>query len=205
MKGIVAFDLDGTLLRGRTVCEILATPCGRLAEVREFETTSSEAAIAAGRSAMAGWYRDVPMQTLLTALESAEWAPGAAQGVALLRSHGIEVVVASITWRFAVQWFAERLGIRRYLGTDLSSEGAVVDVWPRDKGRWLRDLALELSVPPGRLAAVGDSAGDIELLRAASFRVFVGHGVPAGISNIHHWPNEKIEVVAKRIIDAWAA
>jgi phosphoserine phosphatase len=31
--GLVVFDLDGTLLRGQTVCEVLAAPLGRLDEM----------------------------------------------------------------------------------------------------------------------------------------------------------------------------
>lgn len=33
-RGLVVFDLDGTLLRGPTVCELLAAPLGHLAEMR---------------------------------------------------------------------------------------------------------------------------------------------------------------------------
>jgi len=202
--GLVAFDLDGTLLRGRTVCEILAAACGRTAEVSAFEAATSQAEIAAGRIAMARWYRNIPRARLFAALESAELAPGAAEGVALLATHGVEVVIASITWRFAVEWFATRFGIHRSLGTDLSADGDVVHVWPADKGPWLQRLMTELSIPYARVAAVGDSAGDTALLAAASLRVFVGASVPAGLVDVYHWPRENIDVVAGRIIKRWS-
>lgn len=204
-SGLVAFDLDGTLLRGPTVCEVLATPVGRVRETREFEAASTQLEVAAGRVAMARWYREVPMPTLLSSLESARWAPGVAPGVELLRRNGIEVAIASITWRFAVRWFAEQLGVQWYLGTDLLEDGAVAHVWPEDKGRWLRTVASELLVPAERVAAVGDSRGDVDLLRAASLRVFVGLALPTELANVQHYPHESIEVVAKRIVDAWAA
>jgi HAD superfamily phosphoserine phosphatase-like hydrolase len=202
-RGLVAFDLDGTLLRGPTVCEILATAAGCEEETRAFEAVRGEAEIAAGRLAMARRYRDVPETRLLASLSNAEWAGGAHQGVALLQDAGYEVAIASITWGFAVRWFAEALGVRWHLGTELTPDGEVVHVWPRDKGRWLRRLGGELSVPPGRIAAVGDSAGDVELLGAASLRVFVGATVPGGLDDVHHWPGAPIDSVADRVLELW--
>jgi len=203
--GLVAFDLDGTLLRGPTICEILATPVARVRETREFEAASTQAEVAAGRVAMARWYREVPMSALLSSLESARWAPGVAPGIDLLRRSGIEVAIASITWRFAVRWFADQLNIQWHLGTELLEDGGVAHVWPEDKGRWLRNLASELLVPAERVAAVGDSRGDVELLRAASLRIFVGSALPTDFANVQHLPDESIDAVARRIVDAWAA
>jgi phosphoserine phosphatase len=201
--GLVVFDLDGTLLRGPTVCEVLAEPLRRLDEARQFERASTQDDIAVGRAAMAGWYRGVPMSALLSSLESAEWAPGAAEGIATLRRHRIEVAIASITWRFAVGWFAQRLGVRWHLGTDLMESGDIAHVWPADKGPWLRGLATALNVPADRVAAVGDSRGDIDLLRAASLRVFVGVTVPADLENVEHFPQANMGDVATRIVEAW--
>ena len=53
--GIVAFDLDGTLLRGPTVCEVLAESLGRLQEMRRFESFTQESDIVAARQEMARW------------------------------------------------------------------------------------------------------------------------------------------------------
>jgi HAD superfamily phosphoserine phosphatase-like hydrolase len=203
--GIAAFDLDGTLLRGATVCELLAVPCDRVAEVRAFECSSGQAEIRAGRVAMARWYEGVPRERLLSALESAEWAPGATQAVSRLRRHGVEVVIASITWSFAVEWFARRLGVSRCLGTDLLPDGSVQDVWPRDKGRWLAEQATDFGVKPERVAAVGDSGGDVELLQTAAVRIFVGSALPPGLDRVHHLPGAHLEVAAQVILDAWGS
>jgi hypothetical protein len=35
--GLAVFDLDGTLLRGLTVCEVLAGPLGHLERMQQFE------------------------------------------------------------------------------------------------------------------------------------------------------------------------
>lgn len=203
--GIAAFDLDGTLLRGRTVCEMLAVPCGRVAEIQAFERSTTELAVHAGRIAMAEWYRGISRDLLVEALDSALWAPGAVSAVAELTRNGVEVVIASITWSFAVELFAKRLGVSRYLGTELLADGNIRHVWPRDKGSWLLEQATELSIPADRIAAIGDSSGDTDLLRVASLRVFVGDSVPADLTRVHHLPGDGLERVARLILEAWGS
>ena len=202
-RGVVAFDLDGTLLRGPTVCELLAAPLGRLAEMRRFEALSSEADIAVARSEMARWYEGRSRAELCAALEAATWAPGARDGVALLQANGVEVVIASITWSFAVEWVAGQLGVTRVLGTGLEGGGRVAHVWPRDKARWLEQQLAELRVPSARAAAVGDSGSDAELLSAASLRFFVGTGAPPPLPGLEHRPAGDIESIAREVLDQW--
>jgi len=203
-RGLVAFDLDGTLLRGPTVCELLAAPLGRLAEMRRFEALSSEREIAAAREEMARWYEGRSTTELCEALEAATWAPGAREGVALLQANGVEVVIASITWSFAVEWVAERLGVARSLGTRLEPGGGVGHVWPRDKARWLERLLSELRVAAGRAAAVGDSGSDAELLEAAELRFFVGAGPLPALPALEHRPAGDIAAIAREILGRWA-
>ena len=41
LGGLAVFDLDGTLLRGPTVCEVLAQTLGRLDQMRQLEVLIS--------------------------------------------------------------------------------------------------------------------------------------------------------------------
>jgi phosphoserine phosphatase len=205
LRGLVAFDLDGTLLRGPTVCELLAAPLGRLAEMQRFERAQSESEIAAARSEMARWYAGRSERELCAALDAAAWAPGAREGVALLEAAGVAVAIASITWSFAVEWLGARLGVTRCLGTRLEAGGGVAHVWPRDKARWLTALAAELGVDGARTAAVGDSASDAELLAAAELRFFVGPGSPPALPGLAHRPAGDIAAIARELLAAWPA
>ena len=203
-RGVVAFDLDGTLLRGPTVCELLAEPLGRLAEMRRFEALSTEPELAAARDEMARWYEGRTPAQLCAALHAARWAPGAREGVALLQANGVEVVIASITWSFAVEWLAGRLGVARSLGTRLEAGGRVAHVWPRDKPRWLDGVLSVLGVPRTRVAAVGDSGSDTDLLAAAGLPVFVGRGAAPPLRGLLHRPEGDIEQIAREILAHWA-
>src|SRR5579883_1384117 len=135
-RGLVVFDLDGTLLRGLTACQVLAEPLGKSEAMRRFEALSSEPEIAVARREMASWYRGYEPGQLHEMLKAARWAPGAREAVASLREAGCAIGIASITWRFAVAWFADQLGVEHYLGTGLSPAGEVDHVWGRDKAQW---------------------------------------------------------------------
>ncbi len=158
--GLVAFDLDGTLLRGSTVCELIAEPLGRSAKMRRFEALAPEFAIVAAREEMARWY--------------------------------------------AGRTLAERLGVARSLGTGLEPDAAVRHVWPRDEARWLTKVAAELRVSAARVAAVGDSGSDADLLAAASLRFFVGEGPPPALPARAHRPGGDIVSLVREILDRWA-
>ena len=205
LRGLVAFDLDGTLLCGPTVCELLAAPLGRASEMRRFEALAGEAEIAAAREEMARWYAGRSPGELCAALAAARWAPGAREGVELLQKNGIEVVIASITWRFAAEWLARGLGVTRVLGTGLEPGGRVRHVWPRDKPHWVEAERAELAVPRTRVAAVGDSASDGDLLAAATLRFFVGPGAAPPLAGLRHRPEGDLAAIAQEILADWEA
>lgn len=54
-----------------------------------------------------------------------------------LHSANVRVAIASVTWRFAVGWFAEQLNVQDFLGTDISEAGEIIHVWGHTKKSWL--------------------------------------------------------------------
>jgi phosphoserine phosphatase len=202
-QGLVVFDLDGTLLRGPTVCEILAGPLGRTQRMQELERFKTREELRAAREEMAGWYRVASVSTLLASLEGARFAAGAATGLSLLRAHGVAIGIASITWSFAVEHFARGFGVKDWLGTELRDSGEIAHVWPEHKARWVQELAQRLGVPAERTAAVGDSAGDDAMLGAVGVPIFVGAELPAPRPGWLHRPAESIDWVAKHLLQVW--
>jgi HAD superfamily phosphoserine phosphatase-like hydrolase len=201
---IAAFDLDGTLLRGPTVCEVLAKPLGRLEEMRRFEACTTEPELTEARLEMAQWYCNHTVPQLQQHLCNAQWAPGAYEAIERLRRGGVEVAIVSVTWSFAVQWFAQQLNVFHYFGTELLPNGEIVHSWGREKARFLRELVVKHGVASNRVAAIGDSSGDIEMLREASLRFFLGANPPSDIEGIIHLPSGDIGTVAAHILTEWA-
>ena len=202
-RGIVAFDFDGTLLCGRTVCELLAEPLGRSSEMRRFEALSSNGDIADSRVEMAKWYEGIEEQELLAPLANATWRTGAREALRLLQAGGIEVVVASITWRFAIEHLVKPLGIGSVLGVDLGRGKDIRHVWPSDKGRWLKSLAEERGVGMQRIAAVGDSINDRHLFETASLRFFVGTGPIPDVRGLAVRTEGDILGIGREILESW--
>ncbi len=91
------------------------------------------------------------------------------------------------------------------MGTDLTPEGDILHVWGRDKAQWLKELADSYGIRKNRIAAVGDSRNDFEMLRVASLRFFVGEKPLPRIGSLVHLPAADLRAVAAGIIDEWAA
>ena len=153
---------------------------------------------------MAHWYRDVGFEKLRAPLESATWRRGAREAIELLQANGIQVAIASITWRFAIEHLARPLGVSNILATELRPNGDVGHVWPEDKGKWLRTLAKQSRVDRQRIAAVGDSVSDRHLLSVASLRFFVGNGKAPAMRGIRQRPRGDIMGIAKEVLHSWS-
>jgi phosphoserine phosphatase len=203
IRGIVAFDLDGTLLRGETVCELLARPLGRTSEMSRIEALSAEEDIAQGRVEMVGWYAGLTHDEMRAHLPHASWAPGAQQAVRTLQDADVIVGIVSYTWAFAVQWFAQQIGVTHHLGTSFTTPDDIRHVWAHDKAQWVLSLANEFSVPHTRTAAVGDTRGDAQMLRAVSLPFFVGASPLEDVAGLIHLPGADLRLVAKWILDEW--
>ncbi len=201
---LVAFDLDGTLIRADTCCEAIARPLGRLARMREFERRTTRAEIAAARAEMATWYGDTPHADLCAPLAAVALAPGAREGFRLLRERGIATAIVSSTWAFAVARFARELGADHHVGTGLAADGRIAHFWPEDKARWLAALAGRLGLGLDEVAAVGDSAGDLPMLRIVGAPFFVGPTRPAGLAAVAQRPDGDIGRIARGIVGAGA-
>ena len=132
---LAAFDLDGTLLRGETVCEAIARGIGRIHRMREFERLDSNQIeeVTAAREEMAAWYSSFTLEELCKHLTGIRVAPGVDEGFALLREHDFKIAIVSITWEFAVEWFANKFGADYSIGTRFSSGGLITHFWPQDK------------------------------------------------------------------------
>jgi phosphoserine phosphatase len=180
--------------------EAVVESIGRSEEAAAFESLDIRDmdAMTAARNTIAGWFRPFATDVLLRHVRDLSLAPGTEDAFDLLRSHHVTTATLSLTWKPAVDWFAQKLGADFAVGTSHLDEG-IEHVWPEDKGRWLQDFATQHGLHQGQVAAVGDSEGDREMLAAATFRIFVGDQAP-DIPNVLHMPGADMYEVAKRII-----
>jgi HAD superfamily phosphoserine phosphatase-like hydrolase len=189
---LVAFDVDGTLLRGETVCECIGRNIGKSAEMKIFEQLRSQSEIASARRTMLEWYAPFGKHVLLGYLKQLQPAPGTKIGLSRLRQQGIKTAFVSTTWHFAVEWLAAELGAGYAVGTRWLDTNEIVDFWPDDKVTWLTALLGELDVSSDALVAVGDSSGDLPMLKFAGRGYFVGSKMPEAFPHLLHYPDADI-------------
>ena len=202
---LAIFDVDGTLLRGDTACQVIARHLGtydRMCEMERASALTSREEVIAYREEMAGWYMEAGLDSVVSALADLPWAPGAHEGIERLRISGFEVALASITWSFAVDQIASQLGVTRWAATGLDFGTGVIDhAWGETKRDFLLERAKELAITNEETAAVGDSSGDFEMLDAADLGIYVG-AEPPDIQGVVHMPCADILSVAARILDS---
>jgi HAD superfamily phosphoserine phosphatase-like hydrolase len=196
---LVAFDVDGTLLGGPTICECIAAGIGRSGEMAAFERLTAQADIACAREVMAEWYRGHEEAALLAQLGRATWAPGLKDGFRRLRSAGVKIALVSITWRQAVEALAERWGADYAIGTGMTG-GGVEHFWPDDKPVWLSELRTTLGLVAHEVAAVGDSASDLPMLASVGRGYFVGRHCLALPPHVEHWPDADIGEIVTHLL-----
>jgi phosphoserine phosphatase len=168
---VVAFDLDGTLLRGTTVSLRLAEWTGQAEALSELEVrfAAGEISNSVVADTSAVWLAGRALADVAALLEDGPWIDGIAETVDALHAAGADVLLATITWRFAAECLAQRFGFDAVSGTEMEARDGIVtgrvtrqfDEW--DKLAFVESFCRERDVPLGQVAAVGDSRSDIPL------------------------------------------
>lgn len=203
MIRLVAFDLDGTVVRGATVCEVIGRALGHLDRMRELEaiheTRRDRESLRALREELAAYYRHATPAVLRASLSGLCLAPGAHEAFQLLRGHAIETAIVTITWEFAAEWLGRGLGADLWVGVRLGDDGAIEHFWPDDKARWLGNLMAARGLARDEVAAVGDSWRDLDMLRTAGHPFYVGATPPPDL-DVVHVPDGDLLDIARRIV-----
>jgi HAD superfamily phosphoserine phosphatase-like hydrolase len=202
---LVAFDLDGTLVRGDTISVTLAREVGKMARAREVELISDVTGLRIAVEEMAKWYPHDRLADLCACLQALPLAPGVYEAFDLLHQRNVLTAIVSMTWEFAVAWFANRFGVDFWAGTRLGNDGQVEHFWPEDKGHWLIEKMRQLQLKPSEVAAVGDSSGDLAMLAVVEHAVFVGAHPPAEPGHLRLVPDGSLIEIVRSLIPADAS
>jgi phosphoserine phosphatase len=167
----VAFDLDGTLLRGSTVSLLTAARVGRADELARLERDYASGAIgnAVVAETSAAWLHG--RDDVWEALDDATWIGGISETVDALHSAGVVVLLATITWRAAADRLVARHGFDGACGTELRADGSVRTCDEHDKAAFVVAECERRGIALHRLAAVGDSRSDLPLFERAGLAI----------------------------------
>lgn len=176
---VVSFDLDGTLLPETTVSVLTATHLGYESELRALEEqyrrheiSNTEVADASGE-----WYAGVTLDEVARQLEEAPWIDGIDPTVTALRQRGCDVLLGTVTWRFAAEVLGERYGFDAVSGTEMGvADGVLTGEVTRhfdehDKLAFVRGHCEAVGASLSECVAVGDSRSDVPLFEEAGHSI----------------------------------
>ena len=178
-RRLVVMDVDSTLIQ-QEVIELLASHCGREAEVAEVTARAMageldfEESLRARVATLAG----LPETVLGEVRDSVVLTPGARTLVRTLKRLGFTVGLVSGGFIEIVGTLADELGIDHARANRLEIEdgvltgrvvGEVVD--RAGKARALREFAEAEGLPLSRTVAIGDGANDLDMLDIAGLGV----------------------------------
>ena len=173
-KGIVFFDIDGTLVPSGSSSSFLAARLGHQPELDRAETLYAQGELTNQQVSeidALGW-RGVSAMSIDQWLESLPLIEGIDTVVSWCRDNDVEPVLASLAWLPVSRWIAERHGFTANGGPRVGFDGSVYDGTVAEHFDEFdkRDSALrfagKMGVPVGGCCAVGDSRSDIPLFQA---------------------------------------
>ncbi|MDF2827423.1 MAG: haloacid dehalogenase [Mycobacterium sp.] len=187
LRGIVFFDIDGTLVPSMSSSSFLAARLGHQRELdhaeRRYaagELTNEEVSVIDAR----GW-RGVSTSTVDQWLDELPLIAGVEAVVSWCRRHRIEPVLASLAWQPVSNSIARRCGFTGTGGPRVgisrrAYDGTVAEHFNEyDKRDRALALAAERGVPAQRCCAIGDSRSDIPLFHVLPTSLALNAGAAA--------------------------
>lgn len=176
---VVVFDLDGTLLRGTSVSLLLAQWLGQVEEIRELERAfhAHEISNSVVADTSARWLAGQSMGDVWGVLSAGTWIDGMGETFQVLTAAGVDLLLGTVTWRFAAEMLRDRHGFAAVCGTEMGvSDGVLSGTVTRyfdehDKLRFVEEWCARNGYSMSQVAAVGDSRSDVPLFERAGMSI----------------------------------
>lgn len=171
----VFIDLDGTIIREETICQLIANSIGKSERMNELEDSHSLKNIDKSRKEILEWYKNHSLDELISYLENAKLGPGIIELCSYLNNNNIPFAIVSLTWSFAAKYFANLLGTNYYLGTEIDEYMNVTkSVLPEDKEVFIKEFTEQRSINLKNCIGIGDSWGDYPMIFSCGRGFLIG-------------------------------
>lgn len=195
IKGLIFFDIDGTLTRGVNSGTFVAEHLGIGEEMRAAEEAyaRSEMDNAAVCRVDAAGYAGLRVGDVEAWLGDMPLIDGIAPALAMCREVGLEPYLASCTWSYIGAYLARRFGFAGWCGPELEVVDGVFtgrvarDADERAKPAFARERASALGVDLAACLAVGDSRSDVPLFRTVGASLALNASDEARAAATHVW------------------
>jgi phosphoserine phosphatase len=167
------------LLRGTTVSLLLAQWLGQAEEIAELERAfhAHEISNSVVADTSAGWLAGQCIADIHAVLAEGTWIDGMSKTFRVLAAAGVELLLGTVTWRFAAEMLRARYGFAAVSGTEMSvGDGVLSGVVTRyfdeyDKVRFVEEWCARNGYSMSQVAAVGDSRSDVPLFERAGMSI----------------------------------
>ncbi|MEV4335498.1 HAD-IB family phosphatase [Streptomyces sp. NPDC049590] len=172
---VVAFDLDGTLLRRTTTSLVLADAMGHRPAVEELERLYSSYEIdnIEFASREAALFSGATPEEIRRHLRGAPWIAGTKETLTALADAGSTLLLATLAWQFAAEQLEYRSWFAAVSGAGMDLDGGVLSgrvahhIDEDGKLAFVQEWCHAHGVGLHEIAVVGDSRSDVPLFRAA--------------------------------------
>lgn len=177
--GMVAFDLDGTLVPNTTVCIHLAPWVGH-DELADLERRYADGEITNREVAErdVAFYKNRRRKDAWLQLEQLQLIDGLEETLAWIKRRSLVPIVATVTHKFAADFMCARYGFAAASGCEMDEtvDGVFLGTVRRhfeaeDKVTFVADIASGLGLGLKDVIAIGDSTSDIPLFQNAGFSI----------------------------------
>jgi phosphoserine phosphatase len=181
---LAVFDMDGTLLDGRTIL-FLARKFGFEDEAREILEGEMSSKVRSER--LAGFLAGFSVSDFMDVLKKIPLTSGAVETIAELKREGHKTAIVTDSYDIVAEYFRNLLGMDRAVGIKLKVEKGVITGeiemplnCPTEeecghpsicKSQIMKSLAVDFGIPIFETVAVGDNLVDLCMIRDAGMGI----------------------------------
>jgi phosphoserine phosphatase len=177
---LIVFDMDGTLLDGRTIL-YLAKEFGfynEAIELIESDRPKSEVS-----QMLAHFLKGIHIHDFMEVIHKIPLMNGALETVKAIKKQGYKTAIITDSYDLVAEYFKEKLGINRAIGIKLIVEGERITgkiempLNCPDEGAWdypsmckleiMKGLGRDFGIPLSKIVAIGDNRVDICMIKEA--------------------------------------
>jgi len=177
---MVIFDLDGTLTRERSVWEYIHKRLGQwygFAEEYQKKFLSGEISYERFCELDARVWKGMKLEEILAIVETVPFYPGVEKLMGHLKGKGLRLAMVSSGLSVLSDWVHQQYQFDYSVSNELLHEDGIltgkvkIQVYYDRKAEWVSRILESFKIKPEETIAIGDSAGDLDMLQMAGFSV----------------------------------
>ncbi len=125
----------------------------------------------------AAHWKGMPVRKLHDVFRNVQYSKNARKAITLLKNKGFKLVAISTGLQFITDRIKKELKFDHVLGNRLRSYdgkltgGVTINISHGAKGKTVREMLKKMGAAPGEMIAVGDSEGDIPMIKVAGYSI----------------------------------